>query len=195
MQLGKKLIATLWVVALSSGAVQAQNADGAIQESTNNVLAALGVSTVPDEPAEHGTNSDLVSIVGQAMASGKSDDYINALVSEAHSEGKVEVTDSMKDSTGKVDSAAMLTAIVGAAIASQPAQQASEMTALQSEAGNAAADGADERTYTVKSGDTLVRIAQEYYGNPKDYQQILAANPDIINANLISIGMVLNIPE
>lgn len=196
MQFRMKLIAPLWAVVLSAGAVQAQDSDAAaIQESTNNVLAALGVPTASDEPSELESNGDLISIVGEAMANGESDDYINALVVEAHSDGQIEVTDSMKDSSGEVDSTAMLNAIVSAAIASQPAQQAPEMAALETDASEGGTDGVAGRTYTVKSGDTLLRIAKKHYGDAKSYKQILDANPNIKNANLISIGMVLSIPE
>lgn len=189
MQFVTKLIAPLCVVAMSAGAVQAQDSDVDFQQSTNDVLAALGVAVAAPDVVVTG---DLISIIGEAMASGESDDYINALVMEAHSEGQIEVPDSMTDGTGEVDSAAMLTAVVNAAIAAQPAQPASEVTTLVVEAsGNQEVGG---RTHTVESGDTLLRIAQDYYGTAGSYQQILNANPNITNANLINIGMVLSIP-
>jgi hypothetical protein len=46
-------------------------------------------------------------------------------------------------------------------------------------------------TYTVKSGDTLTKIANKFKTTQK---AILAANPTIKNANLIAVGDVLIIP-
>ena len=50
-----------------------------------------------------------------------------------------------------------------------------------------------QKTYTVKSGDTLYKIAQETMGNGNLYKQIVAAN-GIPNENLIHPGDVLVIP-
>lgn len=51
-----------------------------------------------------------------------------------------------------------------------------------------------QKTYTVKSGDTLYKIAQEQMGNGNLYKQIVAAN-GIPNENLIHPGDVLVIPD
>jgi LysM repeat protein len=60
----------------------------------------------------------------------------------------------------------------------------------------AAAGSAGHRTYTVKSGDTLSKIAHEYYGNAADYMRIFEANRDKLNdPNRIQIGQELVIPE
>lgn len=49
--------------------------------------------------------------------------------------------------------------------------------------------------YTVKSGDTLTKIAQDQYGN-SDFQPIFEANQHIINdPNLIFVGQQLRIPR
>lgn len=50
--------------------------------------------------------------------------------------------------------------------------------------------------YTVKKGDTLGKIAKEFYGNAKLYKQIFEANRHILkNADLIEIGQELTIPH
>lgn len=49
-------------------------------------------------------------------------------------------------------------------------------------------------TYTVKSGDTLSKIAQYYYGDMYAYDKIAQAN-NIDNPNLIEPGQVLVIPD
>lgn len=48
--------------------------------------------------------------------------------------------------------------------------------------------------YTVKKGDTLWKIAKQFYGNGADYGKIVSANPSISNPNLIYAGQVLKIP-
>jgi nucleoid-associated protein YgaU len=56
------------------------------------------------------------------------------------------------------------------------------------------APAAAERTYKVKSGDTLWDIAAQYYGDGRQYMKIAKAN-NIANPNLINVGVVLKIPE
>ncbi len=52
-----------------------------------------------------------------------------------------------------------------------------------------------ERTYTVKPGDTLSKIAKETLGNPGAYMEIFNANRDQLHdPNLIKPGQVLKIP-
>jgi hypothetical protein len=53
-----------------------------------------------------------------------------------------------------------------------------------------------ERTYTVKSGDTLSAIAQKYYSDAADWTVIYWANDHIIGAdpNLIIPGQHLSVP-
>ena len=54
-----------------------------------------------------------------------------------------------------------------------------------------ASPAATPLTYTVKAGDTLTKIANKFKTTQK---AILAANPQLKNANLIAVGQVLNIP-
>ncbi len=49
--------------------------------------------------------------------------------------------------------------------------------------------------YTVKSGDTLSKIAKQYYGNANKYPTIFEANrPMLQNPDKIYPGQVLRIP-
>jgi nucleoid-associated protein YgaU len=51
------------------------------------------------------------------------------------------------------------------------------------------------RTYTVKKGDTLSKIAKELYGNASDYKKIFEANRDKLkDPDKIQPGQVLTIP-
>jgi nucleoid-associated protein YgaU len=52
------------------------------------------------------------------------------------------------------------------------------------------------QTYTVKSGDTLSKISQQFYGDAGKYQQIFEANRDKLNdPDKIQVGQVLTIPQ
>ena len=57
----------------------------------------------------------------------------------------------------------------------------------------------DESVYhrhTVKSGETLGKIAKHYYGDPMKYKQIFQANSDILkNPDLIHPNQELVIPK
>jgi LysM repeat protein len=59
--------------------------------------------------------------------------------------------------------------------------------------GGTAAPGA--RTYTVKSGDTLSKISQQFYGNANQYNKIFEANRDkLSDPDKIQPGQELKIP-
>ncbi len=54
---------------------------------------------------------------------------------------------------------------------------------------------AEAKMYTVKSGDSLSKIAKEFYGDPMKYPAIFEANkPMLENPDLIYPGQVLRIP-
>ena len=55
--------------------------------------------------------------------------------------------------------------------------------------------GATGRTYTVKAGDTLSKIAKEHLGDANAYMKIFNANTDQLNdPDKIKPGQVLKIP-
>ncbi len=50
--------------------------------------------------------------------------------------------------------------------------------------------------YEVKSGDSLSKIAKEFYGDPMRYKEIFEMNTDILkNPDLIKVGQVLKMPK
>lgn len=52
------------------------------------------------------------------------------------------------------------------------------------------------RTYTVRKGDSLSKIAREFYGDAGKWKKIHAANSDKIpNPDLIHPGQQLTIPD
>jgi nucleoid-associated protein YgaU len=49
--------------------------------------------------------------------------------------------------------------------------------------------------YVIKKGDTLSKIAREYYGDANLYPQIFEANRDVLeDPNKIKVGQKLRIP-
>ena len=53
----------------------------------------------------------------------------------------------------------------------------------------------EEKTYTVKKGDSLSKIAKRVYGDAQQWRKIHEANRDIIdNPDLIHPGQVLKLP-
>ena len=65
----------------------------------------------------------------------------------------------------------------------------------QPQAAAAASGGGAGQTYTVKSGDTLSKIAKEFYGSANDYNKIFEANKDQLSSpDRINVGQELKIP-
>lgn len=53
----------------------------------------------------------------------------------------------------------------------------------------------EPKTYTVQPGDSLSKIAKQFYGNANAYMKIFEANKDkLSDPNKIQVGQVLNIP-
>ena len=71
------------------------------------------------------------------------------------------------------------------------------VTGGPSSASTPAAEAAkpSSKSYTVKSGDTLSRIAKEHLGDAKDYMKIFNLNKDqLTDPDLIKPGQVLRLP-
>ena len=64
---------------------------------------------------------------------------------------------------------------------------------FQAQEASAAATGT--RSYTVKGGDTLSKIAKEHYGDPSQWRKIFEANRGTISdPDKIQVGQQLTIP-
>jgi nucleoid-associated protein YgaU len=71
-----------------------------------------------------------------------------------------------------------------------PAQQAASAAAASG--GSAGSQG---KRYTVQPGDSLSKIAKQFYGNANEYQKIFEANRDTLdNPDKIRAGQELVIP-
>jgi len=63
-------------------------------------------------------------------------------------------------------------------------------------AGAGIGGGENTRTYTVRAGDSLSKIAKEFYGKAGDYMKIFEANRnELSDPNVIRPGQQLIIPE
>lgn len=85
---------------------------------------------------------------------------------------------------------------IWAAIKTIPSWQNDIVANISVTGGPAAAAPAAGRTYTVKSGDTLSRIAKEHLGDANAYMKIFEANRDQLkDPDKIQPGQVLKIPS
>ncbi|WP_395377613.1 peptidoglycan-binding protein LysM [Marinicella sp. W31] len=85
--------------------------------------------------------------------------------------------------------------ILGAPPADPVEVEKAEAEVAAAEADKPGEDGWESNTYTVKSGDTLGKIAKEIYGNAMDYPKIFEANrPMLSDPDKIYPGQVLRIP-
>ncbi len=67
--------------------------------------------------------------------------------------------------------------------------------AAASAAAASAGSGSSGQTYTVAPGDSLSKIAKQFYGNANDYMKIFEANKDkLSDPNVIKPGQQLTIP-
>ena len=81
------------------------------------------------------------------------------------------------------------------AIKTIPTWQTDTIADIQVTGGPAAAAPAAPKTYTVKAGDTLSKIAKETLGNAGAYMKIFEANKDQLNdPDKIKPGQVLKLP-
>jgi hypothetical protein len=70
-----------------------------------------------------------------------------------------------------------------------------DQQAAGASAGGSVQPESDGRTYTVQAGDSLSKIAQQFYGKAGEYNKIFEANRDkLSDPNKIQPGQVLNIP-
>lgn len=68
--------------------------------------------------------------------------------------------------------------------------------ASNTQASSPQSPGSGERTYTVKPGDSLSKIAKEVYGNANEFMRIFEANRDKLrDPNVVHPGQELKIPS
>jgi nucleoid-associated protein YgaU len=53
-----------------------------------------------------------------------------------------------------------------------------------------------QKTYTVAAGDSLSKIAKQFYGNANEYNKIFEANRNVLSdPNMVKVGQQLVIPD
>lgn len=76
-----------------------------------------------------------------------------------------------------------------------PARPAPAVVPKQTAPAPAATRAAGARSHAVRPGDTLFKLAQQYYGNRAKWRDIYAANRDVMKSETdLKVGMVLRIP-
>jgi nucleoid-associated protein YgaU len=84
----------------------------------------------------------------------------------------------------------------GAATAEAPTAVSSKNETAVAQKKPAAKADAKQQVYTVKKGDTLSKIAQQFYGSPKKWRRIVEANKDKLGqSQVLRAGMTLVIPK
>ena len=106
-------------------------------------------------------------------------------------DGKLHFVGSVKSEADKNE--------IWSAIKTIPSWQNDVVADIKVTGGGAAGAGAaaqSQRTYTVKAGDTLSKIAKEHLGNANAYMDIFNANKDqLSDPDKIKPGQVLKIPQ
>jgi nucleoid-associated protein YgaU len=75
-------------------------------------------------------------------------------------------------------------------------QSAAGQSPATMSAGASMSGGQNQRQYTVRAGDTLSKISQQFYGDANQYTKIFNANRNVLrDPNTISPGQQLIIPE
>jgi nucleoid-associated protein YgaU len=81
------------------------------------------------------------------------------------------------------------------AIKTIPTWQNDIVADIQVTGGPAAESASGDKTYTVKAGDTLSKIAKEHLGSANAYMKIFEANKDqLADPDKIKPGQVLKLP-
>ena len=126
---------------------------------------------------------------------GLRDTYAYAIsVAKGKFDGSAQERDGKLHFVGSVKSEAEKNEI-WSAIKTIPSWQNDIVADIKVTGGGGGGAAQSERTYTVKAGDTLSKIAKEHLGNANAYMEIFNANKDqLSDPDKIKPGQVLKIP-
>lgn len=188
-----RLVKSLAILVMcASPAIAETDEDTSMRSLTSSFLTKLSGDAPAVPQVEADGKAKLTALIEQALSEGQSDDYLDALMTEAVAKGDIEVSDGMKTTAGAVDTKVLLASLVSKS--SADAAPAST-TALEQDVGGAA-EAVEDRFYTVKPGDSLAAISLAYYATTQEYNRIFQANRDSLrSADQISVGQVLLIPS
>ncbi len=153
-------------------------------EDESAELAEAGTDEVPEDSLEDlGDDEDLPE--GENLAENDESELDEPEIPEAlEDEGMASVEEPVAP-----EEESMETAANEAEEMSQPA-----INEFQSESSNSFSGSGNYESYTVRNGDTLMKVAFEYYGDLNQWKQIFEANRDrISDPNMIPAGTVLKI--
>lgn len=169
-------------------------------ETTASILASIEKAT--GQQVDVAPRQTLQTLVVSALREGQSDDYIDALVNEAATAGRVSVPDVMVTADGRVDTAVLLDNLVTHAIIAsggtvpEPSVDPTADRGVEVRVVQRAQDTVQARFYTVQPGDSLGAIAVKFYGRVDKFDQIYEANRQTLSSpDLIRAGQRLVIPE
>ena len=121
----------------------------------------------------------LESLVATAVGQGQNPAYIDALVNDAATKGKVTVPAALILPDGRVNTSSLLAALGQPSVQPEPALPRLGMSS----------------SYTVQPGDSLAAIAYRFYGETDLAGEIFAANRSILSSpDHVEVGQRLVIP-
>lgn len=162
----------------NSVSLEEREASSSSQSSDNfsdriSNLSYTSASTSPQNLFSE-KQSQLESLVIEALRQGQSEEYIDALVNHVAAKGTVEVPGALVTPGGQVDTATLLTTL-------SSAQEA---------------DTSGAELYTVQPGDSLASISFRFFGSTSYAGEIFAANSDLLSeTGAITVGQELVIPS
>jgi nucleoid-associated protein YgaU len=181
------------LASLASNAPQpAAASDDPLRSLTSGVLASLsGNGSVSDAPRS------MEQLVVQALRQGQSDAYIDALLNEAASTGRIDVPEALRTNQGRVDTNTLLADLVSK---SSPATTGhvtdTNAKGVEVRVVQRAGETRKYNFYTVQPGDSLGAIAHRFYGDALFYRSIYDANRQVLSSpDRVRAGQRLSIPE
>ena len=166
---------------------------GDLRSMTSGVLAALGAATGP-APGATGPQK-LETLIVQALRQGQSDAYLDALLNEAAATGAVTIPAALVTSDGRVDTVTLLASLVQKSAGQGDVDTAALAAAAGARPAPRPQRSTQDQLYVVRPGDSLAAISYRFYGETTFYQQIFAANRDLLTSpDKIRIGQKITIP-
>lgn len=172
--------------------------DAALRKMSEAVLAAL-----QGPPSPTFAPATLGGLVAQALAAGKTDAEIDAMVNQAVAAGEIAAPAGLMTTEGTVDTAVLLASIVAEAQADLQTGTAeefgqgdlSEPTAILPGGTLSMQAATEDVLYVVQTGDSLGALALRFYGKADLSAAIFRANRQVMDTpESLRAGMKLLIP-
>ncbi len=197
----------------------AQEAPGSVAATTAEVLAGLNAAPSPETaedaalrkmseaviaglqgaPSPAAAPATLGALVAEALAAGKSDTEIDALVNQAVAAGEIAAPAGLMTTEGTVDTAVLLASIVAEAQTGAGDEfgqgDLSEPTTIISGGTLSMQAATEDVLYVVQAGDSLGALALRFYGKADLSGAIFKANRQVMETpESLRDGMKLLIP-